>query len=121
MSDAPPPQPPAQPQAPAAPAAGGGTNGLAIASLVLGILSCIPGANIAAVVCGHMALSRIKKSGEGGKVLAIIGLILGYVSILAWIIMLLTGGLAIIFGSAEMVDIAPPEMPAMPSEGSGTF
>ena len=107
MSDAPPPPPPGQPPqpqqppAPAAPADGGGkTNGLAIASLVLGILSCIPGANIAAVVCGHMALGRIKQSGEGGKPLAIIGLVLGYLSILAWIILALTGGLAVFFGAS---------------------
>jgi hypothetical protein len=101
MSDAPPPPGhPAAPEPPAAPAGGGKTNGLAIASLVLGILSCIPGANIAAVVCGHMALGRIKQSGEGGKPLAIIGLVLGYVSILAWIILLLTGGLAFLVGTS---------------------
>ncbi len=60
--------------------------GLAIWSLVLGILSltcfwiftAIP-----AVICGHMAWSRIKRSGgalEGGG-LAIGGLVTGYISI----------------------------------------
>ena len=125
MSDAPPPpEQPAPPQPPAAPA-GGGTNGLAIASLVLGILSCVCLgilAGIPAVICGHMALGRIKASGQGGRGLAIVGLVLGYLSIVFTIIFLLMGGLAIIFGSAEMqpmeIEITPPEIP---SEGPGSF
>lgn len=61
------------------------TAGMAIVSLVCGILSvtilpCF--AAIAAVICGHVAMSRIKKSGGaiGGGGLALAGLILGYVS-----------------------------------------
>jgi hypothetical protein len=113
MSDVPPPEP----QAPAAPA-GGGTNGLAIASLILGILSMVCLgllAGIPAVICGHMALGRIKASGQGGRGLAIVGLVLGYISIVATIIFLLMGGLAIIFGGAETasweMEMTPPEMP----------
>jgi hypothetical protein len=106
MSDAPPPPGhPAPPEPPAAPAGGGKTNALAIASLVLGILACIPGANIAAVVCGHMALGRIKQSGEGGKPLAIIGLVLGYLSILIWIILLLTGAATFLIGAGASEDM----------------
>ncbi|HLP76020.1 MAG TPA: DUF4190 domain-containing protein [Candidatus Paceibacterota bacterium] len=62
------------------------TSGLAIWSLVLGILSLccftvfsgIPG-----VICGHTALSRIKRSGGmlGGQGLAIAGLVTGYMGI----------------------------------------
>jgi len=62
--------------------------GLAIWSLVLGILAlvlCIIGPlfGIPAVICGHMALSRIKKSGGalGGQGSAIGGLVTGYISI----------------------------------------
>ncbi|MFO8012330.1 MAG: DUF4190 domain-containing protein [Phycisphaerae bacterium] len=118
MSDAPPPpEQPAPPQAPAAPE-GGGTNGLAIASLILGILSMVCLgllAGIPAVICGHMALGRIKQSGQGGRGLAIVGLVLGYISIVATIIFILLGGLAFITGSAEMepmhMEITPPEMP----------
>jgi hypothetical protein len=58
----------------------------AIWSLVLGILSmiclgCLTG--IPAVICGHMALGEIKKSGGalGGDGLALAGLIMGYISI----------------------------------------
>lgn len=68
------------------------TSGLAIASLVCGILSvlgswCYGGGfvvGVPAVVCGHMALSRIKMSNDqlGGRGLAIAGLVTGYIGIL---------------------------------------
>ena len=50
------------------------TNGLAIAALVLGLLS----GTVIAVVLGHVALSQIRRTGEGGRGMAIAGLILGY-------------------------------------------
>lgn len=62
--------------------------GLASASLVLGILSlvlCIIGPlfGIPAVICGHKAMGRIKRSGGalGGNGLALGGLITGYISL----------------------------------------
>src|SRR5437016_4388845 len=61
-------------------------SGLAIASLVLGILSLTCFylfSGIPAVICGHMAHSRIRRSGgalEGGG-LALAGLITGYIGI----------------------------------------
>ena len=63
------------------------TSGLAIWSLVLGILSLICFsilAGIPAVICGHTALGRIKRSSGmlEGNGLAIGGLITGYLSIL---------------------------------------
>jgi len=42
--------------------------------------------SLAAVICGHIALSQIKKTGEKGRGFAIAGLVLGYVGILAGII-----------------------------------
>ncbi len=65
------------------------TGGLPIASLVLGIVSmlCIgPFTGIPAIITGHMALGRIRRSGgaQKGQGLATAGLILGYVSLL-WI------------------------------------
>src|SRR5436190_14039955 len=62
------------------------TSGLAIWSLVLGVLAmfCFSIlAGIPAVICGHTALSRIKRSGGilEGKGLAIGGLVTGYLSI----------------------------------------
>lgn len=60
------------------------SSGLAIASLVCGIGGFLTGplTGIAAIITGHMALSRIKKSGDAiqGKGMAIAGLILGYVT-----------------------------------------
>jgi len=41
---------------------------------------------LVAVICGHIALSQIKKTGEKGRGLAIAGLVIGYLGILAGII-----------------------------------
>lgn len=48
--------------------------------------------SIAAVICGHIALSQIKKTGERGHGLALAGTILGYLGIVAGLIV---GGLMI--------------------------
>lgn len=57
-------------------------SGVAIASLILGILSLVKFglfAGIPAVICGHIALSSIKKDTRlSGRELAIAGLIIGY-------------------------------------------
>ncbi|MBN8422498.1 MAG: type II secretion system major pseudopilin GspG [Verrucomicrobia bacterium] len=61
------------------------TSGLAIASLVTGILGFVTLGlgSIAAIITGHLALSEIRKSlgSVGGKGLAIAGLILGYLCV----------------------------------------
>ncbi len=62
------------------------TNPLAIWSLILGIISffcCGLFTGIPAVICGHMAHSRIKNSGgsEAGSGMAIAGLVIGYMGI----------------------------------------
>lgn len=56
------------------------TNGFAIASLVLGLLGC---GSILAVIFGHVALGQIRRANgaEGGRGLAIAGLILGYIGL----------------------------------------
>jgi hypothetical protein len=72
------------------------TNGMAITSLVLGIvgllfcgLTSIPGA-----IVGHIAMSRIKRTGEEGQGMAIGGLITSYITIVLWVILwILFGGL----------------------------
>ena len=69
------------------------TAGLAIASLVLGILGVIgigPLGAIPAVICGHIAKGKIKRSmgdiqGDG---LALAGLILGYLVIAIFVILI---------------------------------
>jgi hypothetical protein len=61
-------------------------SGLAVASLVCGILALTlcPGiAGIPAVICGHMVLGQIRAApgAVGGRGLAIAGLVTGYISI----------------------------------------
>jgi hypothetical protein len=50
------------------------TNVLAIVALILGIVVPIGG-----IICGHIALSQIKRTGENGHGLALAGTIIGYV------------------------------------------
>jgi hypothetical protein len=80
------------------------TEPLAILSLVLSLLGmfgfcCTPVVltGIAGVVCGHIALSRIKARPElQGHGLAVAGLVIGYFAIAGWLVwVLLFGGLAV--------------------------
>jgi hypothetical protein len=85
--------PPAQPAtwgAPSMQPAGYGmappqkTNGLAIASLVLGILCCVPFGGVLAIILGVVALQQISAQPQtGGKGLAIAGIVLGSISMLS--------------------------------------
>jgi peptidyl-prolyl cis-trans isomerase B (cyclophilin B) len=79
MSDATPPTPSYAP----APASGR-TNVLAIVALILGIVVPLGG-----VIVGPIALSQIKRTGEGGRGLAIAGIIIGAVLILLYIILII--------------------------------
>ena len=95
MTDFPPPPPPgeAPPQgyaplvAPPPYPGSQGTNGFAIASLVLGLV----GVQVLAIVFGHIALAQIRRSGgaQGGRGLAIAGLVLGYVVLVAVLLLML--------------------------------
>lgn len=92
----PPPAAPAAPYgAPAAPAAPYGApgyaayppqppvNALSIVALVLSLISI----SIGGVICGHIALSQIRRTGERGHGMALAGLIVGYVGCAAWILL----------------------------------
>jgi Domain of unknown function (DUF4190) len=90
------PPPPPSPQ-PAAPSYGAGapstskTNGLAIASLVLGIIPCTGITSILAIVFGFIARNQIQQSSgaQQGSGMALAGIILGFVwigiSVIYWI------------------------------------
>jgi hypothetical protein len=76
------------------------TNGLAIASMICGILSlvffCFCGGlflGIPAVICGHLSLNQLNASGNSqqGRGMAVAGLICGYLGIAFFIIMMLGG------------------------------
>ena len=64
------------------------TNGFAIASLVCSLI-CI---NVLAIIFGHVALSQIKRTNEGGQGLAIAGLIIGYISLGIVILVVISSG-----------------------------
>lgn len=65
--------------------AAGATNSLAIAAFICAFFFGVP-----AVVLGHVALSRIARTGEGGRGLAIAALVLGYIGIASGLILLVT-------------------------------
>lgn len=61
------------------------TNGLAIATFVLAIC----GFSILPVILGHVSLGQIKRTGEGGRGFAIAGVVIGYLTIAAILLLLL--------------------------------
>ncbi|HKH18497.1 MAG TPA: DUF1707 and DUF4190 domain-containing protein [Solirubrobacteraceae bacterium] len=59
----------------------GATNGLAIVSLIAGLLWMWWIGSILAVVFGHAALNQIARTGQPGRGIAIAGLALGYIGL----------------------------------------
>jgi hypothetical protein len=87
---------PAGPSGPVAPYHGYGyppavpgqpTNGLAIGSMVCGIIPFI--AAVPAVIFGHLARAQIRRTGERGDSMAVVGLVLGYLWLSCWALILL--------------------------------
>ncbi len=64
------------------------TNGMATASLVCGLIGFFACGltSVLAVIFGHVSLSQIKRTGEGGHGMAVTGLILGYLVSAGWLI-----------------------------------
>lgn len=88
--------PPYSPYAPGA----GRTSGLAISSMVcgiLGIIGCFPLLGVPAVICGHMAMGQIDNGAIplAGRGMALSGLIMGYIQLIMCIVVIV----AIAFGS----------------------
>lgn len=67
-----------------------GTNVLAVVTLVTALvgLAMIP------IICGHISLRQIRRTGEEGSALAVIGLILGYLELIGYVL-----ALALLLGS----------------------
>ncbi|MGH3928704.1 MAG: DUF4190 domain-containing protein [Pseudonocardiaceae bacterium] len=57
------------------------TNGLAVASLVLGIIWIYWIGSILALIFGYVARSQIRERGDGGAGLATAGIVLGWIGI----------------------------------------
>jgi hypothetical protein len=90
------------------PGAPGLTEPLAIWSFVLSLVGllafcCGPVLGVAGVVCGHLALSKMRTRPElHGRGLAIAGLIIGYFAALSWLLYIIFfGGLAMLQGILE--------------------
>jgi hypothetical protein len=65
------------------------TNGFAIASLVLGIiwLSCV--GSVLALIFGYISLRQIRERGEGGRGVAIAGIVLGWLGVALAVILII--------------------------------
>ena len=96
---------PAAPPAPGYPAPYGqppmayaqpGTNGMAIASLITGIL----GINLLAWIFGGIALSQIKRTGQNGRGMALAGIVLGVLWVALVIILMVAGSFSFSFGTS---------------------
>jgi hypothetical protein len=61
--------------------ASSGTNGMAIASLVLGILWIDFIGSVLALIFGYIALGQIKKRNQGGRAFALAGIVLGWIGV----------------------------------------
>ena len=63
-------------------------NPLAVVSLVLGLVFCIPGSGIGAIICGFIARSAIAREPMRytGAGMALAGIILGFGHLLLWIL-----------------------------------
>src|SRR6266851_3718571 len=90
------PPPVAFPPPPPAPVVASETSGKAVASLICGIISIFPFC-VAAIILGHIAVSQIGKSAGRltGKGVAIAGLVLGYLGLVAIPFILIIAAIAI--------------------------
>lgn len=57
------------------------TNGMAIASMVLGIVWVYWVGSILALIFGYVALNEIRRSGQSGEGMAIAGIVLGWIGV----------------------------------------
>jgi hypothetical protein len=79
------------------------TNGMAIASLVCGILGWVMFpvvAPILAIIFGHLARGQIRHTGEGGGGMALAGLVLGYINLALCLVVAVIGIVALLIAVA---------------------
>lgn len=74
----------------------GGTSGWAVASLIFGILWLCGAGSVLAIIFGAIALPRIRRSGQNGRGLAVAGIVLGVLGLLAAI-----GGALVVWFAAD--------------------
>jgi hypothetical protein len=71
-----------------------GTDGLAIAGFVLGLLGFVGISAILGIVFGSVALNRIRRSAQGGRGLAIAGIVLGSCWIAFWVLIIVVAAVS---------------------------
>jgi hypothetical protein len=75
---------------------------------VVSIASALTGIGaLMAIITGHISLAQIKRSGENGRLLAILGTVLGYVNILTGIIFITLSVLRFAFVDYDMNGLQP--------------
>lgn len=72
------------------------TNTLAIVGFILSFV-----VSVAGIICSHIALSQIKRTGEGGHGLALAGAILGYVFTGFWLLYFMFIVIAVVFSASQ--------------------
>lgn len=80
------------------------TSGVAVASMVLGLIGALGGWCMLGIPCaiaillGHAGLAATKDGRQGGRGLAITGLILGYLFVVPWALLFFMGAFGTVFG-----------------------
>lgn len=69
------------------------TNGLAIASMVLGILWLFWVGSVLALIFGYVAHKQIKERNQAGDGMAIAGIVLGWIGVATLILLILLGAI----------------------------
>lgn len=90
-------------------------NVLAIISLVTAFVI-----SLAAIITGHIALSQIKKTGEKGRGLALAGVILGYLGLIAGAITIVVMIIAGMSAGAAAIDAAESQQGAIATQEAST-
>jgi hypothetical protein len=68
---------------------------LAFASLVCGLIWVLGIGSVCAVILGHLALRRMRRTGQAGRALAVVGLVLGYTGLVITFVLWLGGGVSV--------------------------
>jgi hypothetical protein len=75
---------------------------------VVSLASALTGIGaLMAIITGHISLAQIKKSGENGRVLAIVGVVLGYLNIVTGIVLITLSVLRFAFVDYDMTGLQP--------------
>ena len=75
---------------------------------VVSLASALTGIGaLMAIITGHISLAQIKRSQENGRVLAIVGVVLGYLNILTWIIFTTLAVLRFAFVDYDLSGLQP--------------